>query len=210
MFGWRTSPEAALKERRTVHQRELRNNAYKQAELRKAVQALELAIKREKDPGEKRRLCAALVQKRSQLDREAESAVRTQRTMETMERGGEMSRRLDDVQALAASMSAMSRRASPAAVARMQETIITAQSSLDIASDIMDDIDRPAADAQQSFDDQVDEMMEKLDSENALEIGSSLPSFPSIPVGGAPSPHPTVQSIEERLQRLLGANGHGH
>lgn len=207
--GWRTSPEDTLRERTKLASRDLRHNAYKQEELRRSIKQLEAAIAKEKNPIEKRRLVVALVTKQRQLDGEIDDGMRTQRTIATMEKSKMMCRRHDDAKALAASMSAMSRGATPTSVARIQETLLTAQSSLEITGDMLDDMDRPAPDEQQTIDDQVDSMMDMFDSRSALEIGATMPdtqSFPAIPTPSpapSPHPHPSLHDIEQRLARLL-------
>lgn len=215
MFGWRPSPEALLRERCRVGEKELRRNARRQQDLEAAVDKLTAMIKQEKDINKRKTLCGALIQKKTELQRLVDSAQRTRRTLDTMERSKETSRRLDDTNALAASMSSMARRASPVAIARTQEMIMTAQASLEMTEDILDDIDRPDSEVQQSMEDQVANMLEQIDSEDALEVTSSMPSaaifpaiaFPAVASSSSSSsdPPPTVslESIEERLSRLM-------
>lgn len=215
MFGWRSSPEQLLKERCRVGQKELRQNARRQQELEGAIDKLKDMIKKEKDMTRRKTLCGVLIQKQTELKRLTDSAQRTQRTLDTMERSKETSRRLDDTNALAASMSSMARRASPASIARTQEMIMTAQASLEMTEEILDDIDRPDFEVQQSMEDQVAMMLEQIDSEDALKVTSSMPSaaafpaiqFPAVASSSSsssdPPPSISLDEIEERLSRLL-------
>lgn len=206
--GWRTTPEDALRERSRLASRDLRHSAHRQKELRGVIGRLESAIAREKNPTEKRRLVVALVTKQRELEGVIGDAQRTSRTLDTMEKNKAMCRRLDDAKALSAAMSAMSRSATPADVARLQESLLTSQSTLEITGEMIDELDRPSSSDQQSIDDQVDSIMEMMDSEEALDRGAT--SFPAIPVGSdtMPSPHPppNVHDIEERLARLLAGH----
>ena len=211
MFGWRSSPEAVLAERRKVSVRALRDNARKQEELRRCIKELDAAVRRERDPQEKRRLATALIQKRSDLDRTVESASRTHKSLNAMDRGSDTIRRLEDSEALAASMSAMSRKASPESVAKTQEILMTAQAKMDMTDDLLNSMDQHDSNAAYTVDEQVDELLDQLNSEKALDIGATMPStpfFPPIPVSASssdtPSPHPTVRidDIEERLRQL--------
>ncbi|MFY7869797.1 MAG: Snf7 family protein [Exiguobacterium sp.] len=211
MFGWRTSPEATLAERRKVSIRALRDNARKQDELRKTIKELDAAVRRETDPQEKRRLAVALIQKRKDLDHTVESASRTHKSLNAMDRGSDTIRRLEDSEALAASMSAMSRKASPESVAKTQEMLMTAQAKMDMTDDLLNSMDQRDANTEFTVEDEANELLEQLDSEKALDIGGTMPaapSFPPIPISASssdpPSPHPTVRldDIEERLRQL--------
>lgn len=211
MFGWRTSPEAALAERRKISIRALRDNARKQEQLRKSIKELDVAVRKESDPQEKRRLATALIQKRADLDRTVDSASRTHKSLNAMDRGSDTIRRLEDSEALAASMSAMSRKANPEAVAKTQEMLMTAQAKMDMTDDLLNSMNQHDSTAEFTVDDQVNELLEQLDSEKALDIGGTMPaapSFPPIPISASssdpPSPHPTVRldDIEERLRQL--------
>lgn len=207
MLGWRKSPEDTLKERTRLATRDLRQSSRRQGELHSEIAALKTAVARARDPAEERRLVTVLVMKQRQLDTEVDQAMRTQRSMDTMEKSRRLCRRHEDAKALAASMSAMSRGATPTSVARIQETLLTAQSSLEITDSMLNEMDNPAPDEQQTIDDQVDDMLDMLGSQRALDLGSAMPSapsFPAIPASDAPSssPHPSMRDIEERLERL--------
>jgi len=210
MFGWRSSPEDTLRERTRLATRDLRQSSRKQTELHAEIARIKAAVGRARDPAEERRLVTVLVMKQRQLDSEVDNAMRTQRSMDTMEKSRRLCRRHEDAKALAASMSAMSRGATPTSVARIQETLMTAQSSLEITDSMLSEMDNPAPDEQQTIDADVDDMLEMLGSQRALEVGTSMPSFPALPAvpvaspGDAPPPpHPSMREIEERLERLL-------
>lgn len=208
MFGWRKSPEDALKERKRLANRDLRNNVYEQEALQKAIAQIDASLAREKDPIQKRRLVTARVMKQRELDECIVKAQRTGRTIKTMDRTKDMCTRLDDARALDAAMSSMSRGATPAEVGRIQESLLTSQSSLEIVGDMLNDMDQPSTADQEDVDDEVDHILEMMDSAHALDVDAT--SFPIIPSGSAPSPsphpHPSVQDIEERLQRLMAIN----
>jgi len=198
-----------------VGERELRHNARKQQDLESAIGKLTAMVKQEKDVNKRKTLCSTLILKKTELQRTVDSAQRTRRTLDTMERSKDTSRRLDDTNALAASLSSMARRASPTSIAKTQEMIMTAQASIEMTEEILDDIDRPDFEVQQSMEDQVEMMLEQIDSEDALKMTVSMPSpasfpaiaFPSVAASSSsssdPPPSVSLDEIEERLSRLL-------
>lgn len=90
---------------------------------------------------------------------------------------------------------------------------MTAQASIEMTEEILDDIDRPDFEVQQSMEDQVEMMLEQIDSEDALKVTVSMPSpasfpaiaFPSVAASSSSDPPPSVSldEIEERLSRLM-------
>jgi hypothetical protein len=207
MFGWRPTPEALLKERCRDASRELRRNAREQQDTEAAISKLTQAIRAEKDPNKRKALCSVLIQKQMDQKHLIDSAQRTQRTMRTMERSKDTARRLKDTKALAASMSSMARQARPESVAKTHEMIMTAQASIEMTEDILDDLDRPDHETQQDMEDQVALMLEQIDSENALKVTIDMPSpasFPAIPaVAASSSSSVDVDEIQQRLDRLM-------
>lgn len=219
MFGWASSPSQILEDRRRKTNRELRENARQQGELQKTITRLKERFKKTSDPDEQMRIAQAIVETENTLKRKIASARESTQFIGHLEGNMEMAARIDNFKEVATVKSAMARKATPAVIADLQQSIMMSSSTLDITNDMMNDISQPDPVKQEADDEVVRMMVEQLKSSQALDIAQSMPSpvatyvpvpaFPSVPIqvgessASVPSASPvSVDDFQRRLDNL--------